>query len=58
MNTESTSRHNDLELMGTEELLRGINQEDQTVAVAVELAIPQITCLVDAVYDKMKVGGR
>jgi N-acetylmuramic acid 6-phosphate etherase len=58
MNTESTSRHNDLELMGTDDLLRGINQEDQTVAVAVELAIPQIKCLVDAVYEKMNAGGR
>jgi len=47
-----------LELKDTEALLFGINQEDQTIAVAVEKAIPQISKLVDALYQKMQNGGR
>ena len=31
--TEAPSNHDHLELMSTSELLTGINQEDQTVAV-------------------------
>jgi N-acetylmuramic acid 6-phosphate (MurNAc-6-P) etherase len=34
--TEAASNHDDLELMSTAELLSGINQEDQTVASAVQ----------------------
>jgi N-acetylmuramic acid 6-phosphate etherase len=58
MNTEQSSNHTDLELKDTEALLFGINQEDQTIAVAVEKAIPQISKLVDALYQKMQNGGR
>lgn len=56
--TESTSNHNDLEKKSTSELLTGINQEDQTVAEAVEKIIPSITLFVDACYERMKNGGR
>lgn len=56
--TESESRHKDLEKMETSELMLRMNQEDQTVADAVKLAIPAISALVDAVADKMKHGGR
>ena len=56
--TESESRHKDLEKMDTAELMLRMNQEDQTVADAVKLAIPAISALVDAVADKMKNGGR
>jgi len=56
--TESESRHKDLEKMDTTELMLRMNQEDQTVADAVKLAIPAISALVDAVADKMKNGGR
>jgi len=56
--TESESRHKDLEKMDTAELMLRMNQEDQTVADAVKLAIPAISDLVDAVADKMKNGGR
>lgn len=56
--TESESHHQDLEKMDTAELMLRMNQEDQTVADAVKLAIPAISALVDAVADKMKNGGR
>lgn len=44
--------------MGTDELLRGINAEDRTVADAVALALPAITPLVDALTGRMARGGR
>jgi len=56
--TESDSRYDNLERMGTDELLRGINAEDRTVADAVALALPGITALVDAITDRMRRGGR
>ena len=56
--TESTSKYRHLEQMSVPELLRSINQEDQTVPLAVEKAIPQITALVEAVVPKMREGGR
>jgi N-acetylmuramic acid 6-phosphate etherase len=56
--TESESKYDALERMSTFELLTNINNEDKTVPFAVEKTIPQITSLVDAVYDKMKNGGR
>lgn len=56
--TESTSNHDNLETLSTEQLLRGINQEDQTVATSVEKIIPEIEQFVDACYANMKDGGR
>jgi N-acetylmuramic acid 6-phosphate etherase len=56
--TEQPSRHDHLERMGTLELLRGINQEDQQVAPAVEAAIPAIAALVEAIAERMGRGGR
>lgn len=40
------------------ELLTNINNEDKTVAYAVEKTIPQIKRLVSAITDKMLAGGR
>ena len=40
--TESSSNHNDLELMSTTELLNTINSEDITVAYNVQKIIPSI----------------
>lgn len=40
------------------ELLSNINREDQKVAIAVQGQLPAIEKLVDAVYAKMKDGGR
>ena len=56
--TESTSNYNDLEKMSVHELLTNINKEDETVAAAVALAIPQIEQLVTIIVDKMLAGGR
>lgn len=56
--TEQESLHNDLELKSTTDLLLGINQEDQKVALAVKEVIPSIVPLVNAIYDRMKDGGR
>jgi len=56
--TESDSHYDSLERMSTEELLRNINREDKTVAHSVEKQLSAIVNLADAVYEKMKLGGR
>lgn len=56
--TESDSLHNDLEKMATLDLLYGINQEDQKVALAVQKILPEIGAFVEEAADKMKQGGR
>ncbi len=56
--TESTSNYDNLEEMSTLELLKGINSEDQTVALAVESIIPQINSFIDNCYERMSKGGR
>ena len=56
--TEQSSLHDGLEHKSTRELLEGINQEDRTVALAVQKAIPQIEALVEAVFPQFKSGGR
>ncbi|BEH00115.1 N-acetylmuramic acid 6-phosphate etherase [Bacteroides sedimenti] len=56
--TEQSSLHNDLEKKSVRELLEGINEEDQKVAIAVQKAIPQIEKLVSQIVPRMKQGGR
>lgn len=56
--TESDSLYDALEQMSTAEILFNINKEDQGVPFAVQKALPQIEALANAVYDKMKTGGR
>jgi N-acetylmuramic acid 6-phosphate etherase len=56
--TEQSSKYEHLEKMSVEELLYNINKEDQTVPLAVEKALPQITELVTQIVAKMKLGGR
>jgi len=56
--TEASSLYQNLELMNTKELLKSINEQDQTVPLAIAKAIPKIEKLVNAAYLKMKVGGR
>jgi N-acetylmuramic acid 6-phosphate etherase len=56
--TESDSHFPDLDKMSIHELLKGINQEDKTVPLAVEKAIPQIEAFVNACFERMKNGGR
>lgn len=56
--TESPSRYRHLEQMSVGELLKSINQEDKTVPLAVEQALPQIEQFVEVLVDKMNNGGR
>jgi N-acetylmuramic acid 6-phosphate etherase len=56
--TEQASKYRHLDKMSVEELLRHINEEDKTVAYAVEKAIPQIEKLTAIISDKMLAGGR
>lgn len=56
--TEQSSNYRHLEKMTISEILTNINNEDRTVPVAVEKAIPQIKRLVGAITDKMLAGGR
>jgi N-acetylmuramic acid 6-phosphate etherase len=58
LTTESRSKYDALEKMPLGLLLKSINQEDQTVPVAVSKAIPKIKRLVDAIVKRMKNGGR
>lgn len=56
--TEQDSNYNHLESMSVRELLHSINQEDQSVPIAVNKAIPQIESLVTQLVNQMKKGGR
>ena len=56
--TEQSSKYEHLEKMSVEELLFNINQEDKTVAFAVEKALPQIEKLVLEIVKQLKLGGR
>ena len=56
--TEQSSKYEHLEKMSVQELLSNINQEDKTVPLAVEKALPQIEILVNQIVAKMKLGGR
>lgn len=56
--TESSSKYDHLEKMSTSELLVNINNEDKTVAFAVEKELPAISAFVDACFKRMKKGGR
>ena len=56
--TESASAYDSLDRLSTEELLQIINQEDQTVPLAVAKVIPAIEQLVEAVVMRLKKGGR
>ncbi len=58
----STEKRNpntmDIDRVSTYEILQKINNEDKTVPLSVEKAIPQISLLVDAIVDAFKSGGR
>jgi len=56
--TESSSLHDDLHDKSVHELLVGINQEDQKVALAVENELASIANLIEALVLKMRDGGR
>ena len=56
--TEQASKYEHLEQMSVTDLLANINNEDKSVPLAVEKALPQIEAVVTAVVEKMKLGGR
>lgn len=56
--TEQASQHRHLETKTTAELTQIINDEDKTVAYAVEKSLAHINLAIDLIYDKMKQGGR
>jgi len=56
--TEQDSHYNHLEKMSIPDLINSINDEDKTVALAVEESIPQIIKLTEQIVSKLKQGGR
>ena len=56
--TETTSLYNNLEQKNVEELTSGLITEYNKIAPAIETAKPQLDKLIQAVVDKVKVGGR
>jgi len=56
--TETPSNHDNLEQLDTITILSKMNDEDQQVASAVAMVIPQITKLVDALAERFVKGGR
>jgi N-acetylmuramic acid 6-phosphate etherase len=56
--TEQASKYEHLEQMSVTQLLQNINNEDKTVPLAVEKALPQIEALVTKVVERLKEGGR
>lgn len=48
----------DIDSLPTLDMLRVINREDQTVALAVEKTLPQVAQVVDAVAQAFSLGGR
>ncbi|MEO8711721.1 MAG: N-acetylmuramic acid 6-phosphate etherase [Parafilimonas sp.] len=58
LTTEQPSAYRHLEKMSVKEIITYINDEDKTVATAVEKALPQIEKLIIAIADKILAGGR
>lgn len=56
--TEQESHYTQLEKMSAIEIVRNINREDKTVALAVEQSLPQVAALIEATAERMKKGGR
>lgn len=56
--TESDSRYDSLESMPVNKLLHHINEEDKTVPLAIEKALPAIEALVKITASRLREGGR
>src|ERR1700754_1226882 len=56
--TERESHYKNLEQLSVLEILENINKEDQTVALSVKKALPQIEQLATITASRMKTGGR
>ena len=55
--TEQPSKYRNLEKMTVEEITANINREDETVALAIKKALPQINQLIHAIISQLKNGG-
>lgn len=59
ISTESRNQNTlDIDIVPTFDILKKINNEDKTIAIAVEIALPSIAEVVDKVYDAFIKGGR
>jgi N-acetylmuramic acid 6-phosphate etherase len=58
LTTEFASNYDNLEQLSVRELLHNMNQEDLTVPLAVQRALPQIEKLITASLPKIQQGGR
>ena len=59
ISTESRNQNTlDIDIVPTIDILKKINNEDKTIAYAVEKALPSISEVVDKVYDAFIKGGR
>lgn len=56
--TEQPSKYRNLEQMPVEEITANINREDETVALTIKTALPQINQLIHAIVSSLKSGGR
>ena len=56
--TEQESYYQQLEKMSIPELIKNINQEDQSVAIAVQKSMPQIAKLTEQIVKQLQKGGR
>ena len=58
----TTERRNErtmnIDTLSTIEMLKALNHEDKTVPLAVEKALPQVSVVVDKLYDVLYNGGR
>lgn len=59
ISTETRNQNTlDIDVVSTIEILKKINNEDKTIAYAVEKALPQIALVVEKVYESFINGGR
>ena len=56
--TEQNSLYNNLEKMSTDELLKSMNEQDQTVPLAIKKILPKIKKVINEVHLQMQKGGR
>lgn len=56
--TEESSKYRHLEKMSVEELTANLNQEDKSVALAIEKALPELNRLISTIVSKIEHDGR
>ena len=56
--TEQSSNYDDIDKLSIQEQLEAMNKEDQSVPLAVQKIIPDITAFVQTTLERMKAGGR